>query len=100
MRLICHVTSKGQVIKGSLDFMDGKSFRYVIILIERRETERYRETERQRETERDTERQRIDSYEHLAKLRLIFLLTGRVYMLQSGFTYSTWTGFTFPFYLL
>ena len=95
---ICHVTSKGQVIKGSLDFMDGKSFRYVITLIERRETERDRE--RDRETERETERQRIDSYEHLAKLRLIFLLTGKVYMLQSGFTYSTWTGFTFPFYLL
>ena len=53
---ICHVTSKGQVIKGSLDFMDGKSFRYVITLTERRETERDRE--RHRETERDTERHR------------------------------------------
>ena len=95
------------MIKGSLDFMDGKSFRYVITLTERRETERDRERdterhrERQRETQRDRERQRIDSYEPLAKLRLIFLLTGKVYMLQSGFTYSTWTGFTFPFsYLL
>ena len=48
------------MIKGSLDFMDGKSFRYVITLTERRETERDRERHRetQRETERDTERQR------------------------------------------
>ena len=39
----------------------------------------------------------IDYYDPLAKLRLIFLLTNKAYMLQMGFTHSTWTKFTFPF---
>ena len=47
------------------------------------------------------ERCKIDQYKPLAKLMLIFLLADKAYMLQIGFTHSTWTGLTFPFsYLL